>query len=282
MRPTTVTSYGERIARVATHIGANLDARLSLDDLADVAALSPFHFHRVYRAIQGETTSDTVRRLRLHRAAVDLIEDARDLARIAARAGYGSQAAFTRAFAEHYGTPPAAYRARHAPEHPPSPTHVEANMTYTTEIKTFPGATLATLPHRGSYHAIGPTFEKLSALAGGQGLFGPATRMIGIYLDDPASMAEAELRSIAGLTIDAGAAVKAPIERYVLAPTTYAGIVHKGPYAELPNAYAFLYRAWLPASGREPADRPCFEMYLNDPRGLPPTEWLTEVCLPLA
>ena len=44
----------------------------------------------------------------------------------------------------------------------------------------------------------------------------------------------------------------------------------------------WLYKEWLPQSGEEPADRPCFEEYLNNPRELPPAEWLTDICLPLA
>ena len=60
-----------------------------------------------------------------------------------------------------------------------------------------------------------------------------------------------------------------------------ARAIHKGPCAELERAYDALYGAWLPASGRTPADRLAYEAYLNDPRKLPPTEWLTEICLPL-
>ena len=50
---------------------------------------------------------------------------------------------------------------------------------------------------------------------------------------------------------------------------------------ELPKAYEWLFGTWLPRQGLEPADRPPFEEYLNDPRGLPPAEWRTAVCVPL-
>ena len=56
----------------------------------------------------------------------------------------------------------------------------------------------------------------------------------------------------------------------------------QGPYGELEAAYDWLYRSWLPASGLEPADHPCFEIYLNDPRQVAPAALLTDVCLPLA
>jgi len=66
-----------------------------------------------------------------------------------------------------------------------------------------------------------------------------------------------------------------------LPPTRAAVLTFKGPYAELEAPYRWLFGTWLPASGEEPADLPCFEKYLNDPKVLPPTEWLTAVYLPL-
>ncbi len=57
--------------------------------------------------------------------------------------------------------------------------------------------------------------------------------------------------------------------------------VFKGSHAEPERPYRWLHGAWLPRSGEEPADRPCFEAYLNDPRGLPPAGWLWAVHLPL-
>jgi AraC family transcriptional regulator len=69
--------------------------------------------------------------------------------------------------------------------------------------------------------------------------------------------------------------------RLTIAGGRHACIVHKGPYAELENAYRWLYHLWLPHSGEEPGDQPVVEEYLNNPRELPPAEWLTEIRLPL-
>ena len=65
-------TYLDRIERVRAHIRADLDAPLDLDALAEVACMSRFHWHRIYQAMSGETTAQTVRRLRLARAAEDL------------------------------------------------------------------------------------------------------------------------------------------------------------------------------------------------------------------
>ena len=47
--------YEQRVNRVIDHVRAHLAEELSLDRLARVAAFSPFHFHRIFRAITGET-----------------------------------------------------------------------------------------------------------------------------------------------------------------------------------------------------------------------------------
>ena len=61
----------------------------------------------------------------------------------------------------------------------------------------------------------------------------------------------------------------------------YAVLRHKGPYADMRGSYQFLYGTWLPQSGREPADAPCVEEYLNTPRDTAPTELTSDIYLPL-
>jgi AraC family transcriptional regulator len=55
----------------------------------------------------------------------------------------------------------------------------------------------------------------------------------------------------------------------------------KGPYSNLKPAYDWVYGAWLPHSGREPADCPPFEDYLNTPQDTAPNDLLTEIHVPL-
>src|SRR5688572_18326452 len=99
--------YSERIQRVVDYLAEHLDKELDLETFARVACFSPYHFHRIYRGLLGETVTETVRRLRLQRAAIDLLDRELSIDRVAGRAGYASQAAFTRAFCAEYGEPPA-------------------------------------------------------------------------------------------------------------------------------------------------------------------------------
>src|SRR3970040_870372 len=102
--------YPERIQRVVDYLAEHLDEALDLETLARGAHFSPYPFHRIYRALLGETVNDTVRRLRLHRSAIDLLDRDLGIEHTARRAGYASQAAFTRAFRAEYGEPPARSR----------------------------------------------------------------------------------------------------------------------------------------------------------------------------
>jgi AraC family transcriptional regulator len=99
--------YSERIQRVVDYLTIHINDVLDLETLARVACLSPYHFHRIYRGLLGETVNETIRRLRLQRAAIDLVDGELSVERTGRRAGYSSQAAFTRAFRSEYGEPPA-------------------------------------------------------------------------------------------------------------------------------------------------------------------------------
>lgn len=283
LKPSTRLDYGRRIARAIARIAADPARTLTLEELAEAAAFSPFHFHRIYREMTGETPADTLARERLSRAANLLRREKLPIEAVARRCGYGSAAAFTRAFRAAYGLPPAAYRdgdGLGAPLPPPT-TNRESTAMFDITIREEPALRLATLPHRGPYGAIGTVFDRLSAWAGARGLITGESRFIALYHDDPVSVPEPELRSEAGVTVPAFVEASEGVAIQELPPTRVAVLLFKGPYAELEEAYSWLYRDWLPASGEEPADQPCREDYLNDPRTTPPAELLTAVMLPL-
>ena len=282
-RLTTRSDYAMRLERVFRWLADHLDDTLDLARLAEVAAMSPYHFHRTYHAMQGETAAETVRRLRLHRAAVELITGELPVPRVARRAGYGSQEAFTRAFKAAYGVPPARYRASFVPS--PTPKRTEDAMDTTTAyhatIRETPAMRVAALAHSGDYINIGSTFERLMAMAGGQGLLGPWTRSFGVYYDDPASTPREALRADACVTLPDGKVPGGDLQLREIRGGRYAVTLHVGPYAELHFPYTWLYGTWLPKSGEEAAHAPSIEEYLNDARVVPPSELRTEIWLPI-
>ena len=70
--PAQWARYEPRMRRVIAHVYDHLDEPLDLNALSEVACLSPHHWHRIYHAMYAETLAQTVKRLRLHRAASEL------------------------------------------------------------------------------------------------------------------------------------------------------------------------------------------------------------------
>ena len=283
-RTATQRSYGQRIERVVAHLGERMDQPLTLEALAAVGHFSPYHFHRIYRGTMGETVADTLRRMRLHRAAVELIHGTRTLAAIARRCGYGSTAAFNRAFAQAYGCPPGEFRRRRGADAvlAPRPTQDSSEdfPMYAVDITQRAPVVVAALRHKGVYHEIGNTFERLGAWSGSRGL--AENRSFGVYYDDPESVPTDELSSDACVEIPEAYALESDgPKRLTIAGGRYAVLIHTGPYAELERPYRWLYGEWLPNSGEEAADAPVVEEYLTDPRALPPSQWRTAICIPL-
>lgn len=120
MMSRTEKEYVAAISNVLSHVQTHLDEELTPRQLAQVACFSEHHFHRIFRAIVGESVMDHVRRLRLERAAFQLKTSRTSVGSIAFDAGYGAQEAFTRTFQGHFGVGPRIYRQSHAPHHLPA------------------------------------------------------------------------------------------------------------------------------------------------------------------
>lgn len=276
------SAYEDRISRVTAYIHDHLDKPLDLDRLAEIACLSRFHWHRIYRAIQGETVAQTLKRVRMTRAGFDLADGNGSLEAIGRRCGYPNQRSFSRAFSDVYGVSPSAYRALGRHIHFAEPNKEMNTLMYTVETKTLPALNTAGVLHKGSYYSIGESFEKLVGLASTRGLMPNIRGMVGIYYDDPMVTPEEELRSRASVIVDDVAVASYPLEAETLVGGTYAVLTHKGPYSDLPAAYDWLYSVWLKEQGHTLRAEPPYENYLNNPRDVAASELLTEICVPVA
>jgi len=276
-----VRTYEDRLIRVLDYIADNPAGDLSLDALAEVAAMSRFHWHRVFHAMTGETAAQAVRRIRLHRAAVWLVQTDLPLGEIADRAGYGSPRSLARAFALQYGCSPAAFRKHGEIIAEQLRTMKGQHAMFPVEITVQPARRVAAVPHTGPYPEIGSAFEKLSAIISSRGLWPAVRGGVAVYYGDPAAIEAKALCSHAGFVMDEAAEMPARLDEVLLDAGPAAVLHFKGPYAGLEAAYGYIYGTWLPGSGREPADAPVYEVYLNGPSDVPPEELLTDIVVPL-
>lgn len=283
---TSQERYQQKFERLIDFIYQHLDTPLDQMTLSEVACISPYHLHRIYHSVYGESLAATVKRLRLHYAADRLANTELPVKEVAACSGYTSLQSFTRAFSDSYGMPPARYRKEGSHqqfklEYPHRA--AQEHTMHEVRIETIQPINLMGMSHTGSYMDIGQAFEKLFGWLGMKGLLGPDMRCIGIYFDDPGSVPEAELRSMATASFCdmSKVEVEKPFEENQVPGGEYAVLRFKGPYSDMHSAYQWFYGQWLPESGREAADQPVFEEYLNNPREVAPTELLTDIYLPL-
>ena len=274
--------YRAQLLRVTAHIHDHLADPLDLNHLAVVADLSPFHWHRIYHALMGETVAATVRRLRLHQASGYLAQTVLTVTEIARRCGYPNAQSFTRAFRQTFGMSPQSWRASRSDRLPWRSPEAANPEGWPVTVRHVPAIEVAGFTHRGSYMRIGKAFETARIYLAAQGLMQPDTRWLAQYLDDPFAYPEAQLHSRAGLSVPAGTDVAPPLQRFTVGGGPCAVLRYRGPYPNMREAYQWLYGAWLIASGHRVADQPVFEEYLNSPRDTAPADLLTDICLPLA
>lgn len=103
--PSRESQYDPKIQQVLSYINEHLHEELTVDQLADLAYLSKYHFMRLFKAQTGSTVHAYVRQKRLLHAA-RLIREGVSVGKAAADSGFGDYSAFHRAFRESFGISP--------------------------------------------------------------------------------------------------------------------------------------------------------------------------------
>jgi AraC family transcriptional regulator len=299
MRSTTEREYRQRLLRVLVHVQEHLDDDLPLEALARIACFSPFHFHRIFGAMVGESVKEHVRRLRLERAAHRLEYSSRSIIEIALDARYETHESFTRAFQTMFGVSPSVFRKQQRARwqlNSPSGIHylpegrledfnpVQRGVSpMDVRIETLAPTKVAFLRHVGPYDGpgISQTWDRLMSWAGRHGMFGPGMKCLGISHDNPHVTPSDKLRYDACINIGQPFKPEGEIGMQEIPGGEYAVVTHRGPYERLPETYAWLYGDWLPRSGREPAESPGFQHHHNNPRQAAPEDLVTDVYVPL-
>lgn len=297
MSATTEQDYQKRMLRVLVHVQEHLDEALPLEELAAVAHFSPYHFHRIFRGMVGESVHQHVRRLRLERAAARLKHSDQPVTQIAFDAGFETHEAFTRTFRTMFGQAPSQFRTEHrSVPYPP----VQSGVHYDPEskldsfqpvppgdkpmdvtIEKLPPQRVAFMRHTGPYDQVGGTWGRFCGWAGPRGLLGPNAKFFGLCHDDPEVTPPDKIRYDVCLVVDESVQPEGDVGVQEVAGGDYAKTVHHGPYQNLAETYAGLCGQWLPTSGRELKSAPGIEVYLNDPNTTAPADLVTEIYMPL-
>ncbi|MCB8976432.1 MAG: AraC family transcriptional regulator [Ardenticatenaceae bacterium] len=284
-RPETRADYQESITRVMLFIQARLDEVPSLEEIAAVAAFSPYHFHRLFTAYTGESLSTFIRRLRLERAANRLRQTFDPITDIALDAGYETPTNFGKAFRQQFGQTPTEFR---------DSKHVLDTAVFRqsrTELLKIVKPNLVNLEPQpvlfvrqtGPYgEASTAAFATLMRFAYQNRLMHKNSQLLGIVHDSPDVTEAGHLRYDACLTVDAPIEPEGEVGVQTLAGGRYAVFTHTGPYENFTATYRLIFSHWLPQSGERLREVPTFERYHNrDPRRTKPENLRTDIYLPL-
>ena len=297
--------YFLRINRVVDYIDAHLEDEHSLEKLSEVAHFSPYHFHRIFRALTGETINNYVKRIRLQRAGSMLISDFyRPVSEVAALCGFNSTAVFCRAFRDHFGKSTGEFRESHKKQDSKNGQlqsnkdqfNTDATMYFSDEfmnlnrnlnmetniaVKDMPAMDLIYCRHVGPFNQIGEAYEKLMKWAGPRGLLRfPETKTLTVYHDDPKVVDPEKVRQSACITVDAEAKPEGEFGKMHLPGSKCAVGSFKVKPQQFGEAWDAVCR-WLADSGYQPSDGLPFEYYPEEHEPGPEPIFTVDICVPV-
>ena len=282
MKNITYNDYVQRINKVVAYINNHLDETLDLKTLANEAALSDFHFHRIFKALKGEAIGGYITRLRLEATARLLRYTALTIEEIAFNIGYETPASLSKAFKKQYGINPTEYRTN-------KDTYIMKKEIINPDlalkapkIVTLEPKNLIYVALTGAYGSLdyGKTYEQLWAVIKAQKLFTKGIESICISYDDPKITEGSLQRSDVCLAIHKPATPQEEVSCKTLAGGKYAVFFYQGSYENLSQVYDTAVR-WVIDHQYTLREEPFFEKYLNDARRTPKEKLKTEIYIPI-
>ena len=282
MKNITYNDYVQRINKVVAYINNHLDETLELKTLANEAALSDFHFHRIFKALKGEAIGGYITRLRLEATARLLRYTALTIEEIAFNIGYETPASLSKAFKKQYGISPTEYRTN-------KDTYIMKKEIInpdlalkTPKIVTLEPKNLIYVALTGAYGSLdyGKAYEQLWAVIKAQKLFTKGIESICISYDDPKITESTLQRSDVCLAIHKPATPQEEVSCKTLAGGKYAVFFYQGSYENLSQVYDTAVR-WIIDHQYTLREEPFFEKYLNDARRTPKEKLKTEIYIPI-
>lgn len=288
MKPSTRNTYAARVDDVVARLQSALaqgEPPPGLEELAAVAHLSAFHFHRVWRALTGESLGRTIARLRLLRALHLLEAPDSVVTDVALAAGYDSVQSLARAFRESLGVAPGRLRGDAAglaaARGRLQPAVSEEAPALRVEVISLAPFEVVALRNRGAFAELDVAFGQLFGWAAEAGLVERIVGLHGVPLADHRDVPAETLEFDCAIRIDAGTTPAAPLRVLALGGGTYARARHLGPYEGIEALVDRMLGQWWPGSGHALRDVPIHYEFLDDPETVPGPLLRADIYLPL-
>ena len=299
MRQTAV-EYKKRVCDAMNFISRNIERELTLDEIADAAAFSKFHFHRIFKLLVGETIAGFTRRIRLEKAANRLIHNPEeDITNIAFSCGFSSSQNFARAFKLKFGSTPSEFRKSnhgnkasndknafsfkpsYAPDMILNNNNYERTLLMKMEIKEMPEYYVAYVRKIGPYNkdTCEAAFFEITRWAGPRGLLEKG-EVLGLYWDNPGVTDPDKCRVDACVSVSKNTKVNGEINLQTIEGGTYAVAGFEITTDEFKRIWDEAF-TWVINNNYEVDDKPAYEYYHNDAEDHPEKKWIVDICIPI-
>lgn len=295
--------YIQRINKVLLFIDKHLESDLSLESVSNVAFYSPFHLHRLFKAITNETLNAYITRKRIEKAVYQLLHK-KDLtiSEIALQTGFNSNSSFTRTFTKLYGMSPSTFRKTTtkkiskigkadskngkadliSQEYLYNIIHLKTwiNMQAKIEIKEMPKLNLAYLTHIG-VNGLEDSFERIVKWARSKALLGADdANIVRIFHDSFKITDERKVR------MSIGVSTKHPVkpEGEIGSTTVEQGKCIVGRFEIEPKDFETSWDGlfiWMNEQGYKKAERNPYEIYYNNYKEHPLKKCIVDLCIPI-
>lgn len=283
LKQTNKAFYQKKLNIVIEYIHNNLDSKIDIKTLAEISCFSPYHFHRISRALLGEPIGAYISRTRLETAAKMIRYSTLSIETIAYNVGFETPSSLSKAFNMHFEISPSAYRKNKLF------TIKKTNIMKTTlnikkpKIQDIEDKNCLYYRMQGAYQTLdyGGAWEKLWGQVKAQKLFTKGIQMFGLPHDDPKVTDEDKIRYDACLIIHKDAKPTGDIGVKTLKGGKFAVFLYQGSYKYFAEVYDYIFNNWLLNNDYELRDEPVRERYISHPERIAEEKLKTEFYIPI-
>jgi AraC-like DNA-binding protein/DNA gyrase inhibitor GyrI len=288
----------KEIEESLSYILENLDKNdIRFDEIAKLRNYSPYHFHRRFKEITGESVKNCLRRLRFERAVEFIRNSDKSITEIAFDSGYETLESFSKAFKKYLGITPGELRKKktwygktlsHSHIHYVddnisewiAQSDMEDNML--VKIANIPPIQLVCLKNLGDYWKLPATWDKFRKKIDGHRIKTTNTFSMTIFFDHHNDVPADKKVSYVCSGSDHKGNLPEGLFKYKFPGGKYAILAHMGSYDEIGIVWEDFVKNFLSLKGwKMNPDLPSLEWYQNSPGNLSPDLWMTYLCEPV-
>jgi len=275
--------YHQNLNRVIEYIHDNLDSKIDIKVLANISNFSPFHFHRISRALLGEPIGAYISRIRVETAAKMIRYSKLSIEEVAYSVGFETASSLSKSFKNYFLISPSNYRKdKLFTIKKMNIMKTKLNIKKAKIVRLEDQKCLYYRMH-GAYQTLdyGKAWELLWGQVKEQKLFTKGIQHFGLPQDDPKVTDDDKIRYDACLIIHKEAKPSGEISVKALKGGKFAVFLYQGSYIYFANVYDYIFNEWLMENDYELRDEPVRERYISNPNRVAEEKLKTEFYLPI-